>query len=370
MMPSTPSQPGGASRRDLLTGRAVRSAVERAGDVIADQVVDRRAAIVAGPTVRLETKAMGCPWNVIMNPGPPEQVMIASDAFAVVHDLENQLTVYRDDSDVARLNANAAESPQIVQHDLYAFLKWTRALSDTTDGAFDSASGALIRLWRDCRLSDRIPTPNEIAGALKCSGIRNITFDDTSRTIRFPRPGFGFDLGAVGKGHGVDQLAARLRENGMSDFLVHGGYSSVFAAGDHVGQGGWPVSLKNPLFLDDSYATVLLSNRALGTSGSNVQYFRHEGRRYGHILDPRTGWPAEGLLSVTVLAATAAEADAYSTALYVMGLEKAIRWCQDHPDVWAILVPPADSAGRLSPVICNLPEELVFFEEDSRGAAG
>jgi FAD:protein FMN transferase len=312
--------------------------------------------------------AMGCPWNVIMNPGPPEQVMIASDAFAVVHDLENQLTVYRDDSDVARINSNAADSPQLLEPDLYQFLNWTRELSEATGGAFDSASGAMIRLWRDCRLADRIPTESEIAAALERSGVRKIAFDDAARTIHFPRPGFAFDLGAVGKGHGVDLLASRLRANGMTDFLVHGGYSSVFAAGDHVGHGGWPVALKNPLFHDDPYATVLLSDRALGTSGSNVQFFRHEGRRYGHILDPRTAWPAEGLLSVTVVAATAAEADAYSTALYVMGLEKAAAWCQDHPDVWAILVPPADSAGRLSPVICNLPEELLFFEEDSRGA--
>jgi thiamine biosynthesis lipoprotein len=165
-------------------------------------------------------------------------------------------------------------------------------------------------------------------------------------------------------GHAVDRASRELRQLGVGDFLLHGGHSSVFASGDHAGQGGWPVALRNPLFLDAPYAVVLLANQALGTSGSNVQYFRHEGRRYGHILDPRTGWPAEGLLSASVVAETAAEADAVSTALYVMGLENAVAWCKDHPAIGAMLVPPADAAGRLRPILCNLSEDRVVFAPD------
>ena len=94
-----------------------------------------------------------------------------------------------------------------------------------------------------------------------------------------------------------------------------------------------------------------------------MQYFRHEGRRYGHILDPRRGWPAEGLLSVTVIASSTADADAISTALYVMGLEAAREWCARHPDVSAILVPPP-TGRQLEPVLMNIPEDRIFLADD------
>jgi thiamine biosynthesis lipoprotein len=357
---STPSP----SRRDFLAGRSARRVVEAAGEVLADRLTDEKRVPLAGDTVRLETQAMACPWNVIMNPGPVEQVMKASAAFEVVHDVETLLTVYRAESEISQVNFHAADRPVEVSAELYAFLDRARLLSLETNGAFDPATGALLRTWRAARRENRIPTQAEIDDALLSSGVAKIEFDPVARTIRFPRPGFAFDLGAIGKGHGVDRAVESLRQAEMTDFLVHGGYSSVYGAGDHLGQGGWPVALKNPLFLDGSYATVLLNDVGLGTSGSNVQYFRHEGRRYGHILDPRTGWPAEGLLSVTVLAASTAEADAISTALFVMGLEPAVEWCRQHPEVAAILVPPPAASGQLRPVLCNLPSDLLFLADD------
>ncbi|QDT53745.1 Thiamine biosynthesis lipoprotein ApbE precursor [Caulifigura coniformis] len=357
---STPSP----SRRDFLSGRSARRVVEAAGDVIADRITEEKRVPMAGDTIRLETQAMACPWNVIMNPGPPDQVMKASDAFEVVHDVESQLTVYRAESEISQVNFHAAEGPVEVSQELFDFLDRARKLSLETNGAFDPATGALLRTWRAARREGRIPTQSEIDEALLSTGVAKIEFDAGARTIRFPRAGFAFDLGAIGKGHGVDRAAESLRGAGLTDFLVHGGFSSVYGAGDHLGQGGWPVALKNPLFLEGSYATVLLNDAGLGTSGSNVQYFRHEGRRFGHILDPRTGWPAEGLLSVTVLAASTADADAISTALFVMGREAAIEWCQAHPEVGALLVPPPSSSGELLPVVCNLPRDLVFLAED------
>ena len=357
---STPSP----SRRDFLSGRSARRVVEAAGEVLADRLAEEKRVPLAGDTIRLETQAMACAWNVIMNPGPVEQVKKASDAFEVVHDVETLLTVYRAESEISQVNFHAAERPIAVSQELYDFLDRARRLSLETNGAFDPATGALLRLWRAARREGRIPTQPEIDDALLSAGVAKVEFNAEARTIRFPRPGFAFDLGAIGKGHGVDRAVESLRQSGMTDFLVHGGYSSVYGAGDHLGQGGWPVALKNPLFLEGSYATVLLQDKGLGTSGSNVQYFRHEGRRYGHILDPRTGWPAEGLLSVTVLAPTTAEADAISTALYVMGLEPAVEWCQRHPEIGAILVPTPSAGGQLRPVLCNVPQERLFLAED------
>ncbi|MEZ6144052.1 MAG: FAD:protein FMN transferase [Planctomycetaceae bacterium] len=353
-----------SNRREFLTGRAVRQQVEAAGDVLADAIVDageHRPEPVGHDTIRLETHAMGCPWSVVMNPGPPRQVMTASDALDIVHQLEDQMTVYRDDSELQRINFAAHESPQSVEAELYKLLKQCMAISAATEGAFDPTSGPLIRLWKACRNEARVPTDEEVCDTMKRVGMGRVMFDDATESVSFPSEGYGFDLGAIGKGYAIDRAAQHLRREGIDDFLIHGGFSSLRAVGDHHGQGGWPVGIKNPLFTEKRYATVLLADQAMSTSGSNIQYFRHEGRRYGHILDPRTGWPAEGLLSVTVLAPTAAEADALSTAFYVMGLEKAAEYCHNRPEIGAILVPIPQGGAKLAPVVLNIPRDRLFF---------
>ncbi len=335
-----------------------------AGDVLADAIVDageHRPEPVGHDTIRLETRAMACAWSVIMNPGPPRQVMTASDALDIVHQVEDQMTVYRDDSELQRINFAAHKAPQLVERKLYGLLKECLAISEATEGAFDPTAGPLIRLWKTCREQGRVPSAEEVCETMNRVGIGRITFDDGAATVSFPVEGFCFDLGAIGKGYAIDRAADHLSREGVDDFLVHGGHSSLRAVGDHHGQGGWPVGIKNPLFTEKRYATLLLDDRAMSTSGSNIQYFRHEGRRYGHILDPRTGWPAEGLLSVTVLAPTAAEADALSTAFYVMGLEKAVESCHNRSEIGAVFVPAPQGRSTLEPVVVNIPSYRLFF---------
>ncbi len=363
--PSTSmSDPHDSSRREFLTGKAARKEIRRAGDEIADAIVGDeggRVAPVASQTVRLETKAMGCPWCVIMNPGPPRQVMVASDAFDTVRDAEQLLTIYRDDSDVAHLNRLATTDWQTVRAELDQFLLTCRELFDSTDGAFDPATGRLIQLWKSSRLNDRIPEQDEIEEALEKSGMQHVHQRDEQ--VKFDREVL-LDFASIGKGYGIDKAAAHIRSEEIEDFLVHGGQSSLFASGNHRDLEGWPIGLKNPLFTEKRYATILLKDSGMSTSGSNIQYFRFEGKRYGHLLDPRTGWPAEGLLSVTVIAPTATEADALSTAFYAMGLDKAVQYCDDHPEVGAILVAAPTQGRILEPMIKNFPLDRLFFEEE------
>ncbi|HVV99773.1 MAG TPA: FAD:protein FMN transferase, partial [Planctomycetaceae bacterium] len=143
--------------------------------------------------------------------------------------------------------------------------------------------------------------------------------------------------------------------------LLHGGHSSVLARGGHAGHAGWPIGVRNPNFPDRQLATLLLSGQGMSTSGSGVQYFRFGGRRYGHLLDPRTGWPVEGMLSVTVLAPTAAEADALSTAFFVLGVEKARSYCHNRTDVAALLIPHPPPGRRLEPVNLGIPDDVLFI---------
>jgi thiamine biosynthesis lipoprotein len=364
MLMTNPTEPS-ATRRDFLTGVALRREVEQVGGKLADATTEALPAANipgAGPTIRLETRAMACTFSIVMNPGPSPRMMVASDALDMIHALEAQMTVYRQESELSQLNLQAAAEAVRVEPALFQLLLLARDISQETAGAFDPTSGPLIALWRKCRAEGRIPTDAEIAGALAVTGMSHVQFDEIEQTIRFNRPGVELNLGAIGKGHAVDRAAAFLVQEGLDEWLFHGGYSSVLVRGDHCGHGGWPVGIRNPLLPYERLATILLKDQSLSTSGSNVQYFRHAGKRYGHIVDPRTGWPADQLLSVTVTAPTAAAADALSTAFFVGGVENSLRYCDNHPEIGAIFVRPPQRGRTLEVLLCGVAEEVLFFE--------
>ena len=350
-----------SNRRDFLTGRSVRTAVERAGSQLADELV-RTDRPSRGPTLMLRTTAMACDFDVMVNAdGPTPQLEAASTALELVHELEQQLSVYRDDSELSQLNRRASQEPVAVEAGLFDLLERARSLSEQTGGAFDPAAGALIGLWKRCRSEGRIPTTEEIEQTLAICGVSNVNFDRESHEISFKRPGIEFNLGAIGKGYAVERAGERLLAHGVSNWLVHGGRSSIRAAGTHAGHDGWPVGLQNPLIPDKPFATILLKNAALATSGTAVQWFRYQGRRYGHILDVRTGWPVETLLSVSVIAPDSAMADALSTAFFVLGVEKSLQCCDNLPDsVGAIFFPLPKHGQTLEPILHNVSPEIWF----------
>jgi len=361
---ATPSN----NRRGFLTGRALREEIERAGDRIADEIVGTEAELAepsARETIRLSTRAMACEFSAIMNPGPANQVMFASDALDMVHALEAQMTAYRDDSELSELNQRAAAEPVTVEPGLFQLLLQTRALYEETQGAFDATSGPLIALWRRCRDAGRLPTQTEIDECRGRTGMNHLTFDEQHFSVRFQTQGVELNLGGIGKGYALDRAGEFLTEQQVENWLFHGGRSSILARGCHAAHAGWPVGIMNPLFTNRRLATVLLCDQAMSTSGSNIQYFRHGGRRYGHILDPRTGWPAEPLLSATAFAPTAAEADALSTAFFVNGVEKTTRYCDNHSGIGAILIPQPRGGRRIEPIVCQVPKDRLFFTRNA-----
>src|SRR5262249_19692585 len=152
---------------------------------------------------------------------------------------------------------------------------------------------------------------------LKHVGMRCVELDEEAQTVRFRRPGVELHLGAIGKGYAVERAAQILRELEVPGALLHGGNSSIEAIG--LGPGGEPrnVGLLPPLRPGERMAAVGLENCALSTSGSTGDFFEADGRRYAHLIDPRTGWPVEGLLSVSVIAPSATDSDALSTAFFI-----------------------------------------------------
>ena len=349
-----------SSRRDFLSGKGLR---EQIGEAIDAPSAAGQPLVAVGDTVRLSSPAMASDFEVIFNPGPAGRLEAASAALVLVDQLEEQMSIYRFHSELSRMNGRAADGPVVVERTLFELLCRAVQFSRETEGAFDPTSGPLTAIWRQCKKEKRLPTEKEIADARSRLGCDAVVFNHEAATVQFTRPRVTLNLNAMGKGYALDR-AAEVLSPAASDWLIHGGYSSILARGSHAGCDGWPVGIRHPLFPDRQLATLLLKDRGMSTSGSAVQFFRVQGKRYGHIVDPRTGRPVDTMLSVTVLAPDAAGAEALSTAFFVLGVEKAREYCHNHREVAALLIPPPASGNRLEPVNCGIPEsDLVFLPE-------
>jgi FAD:protein FMN transferase len=320
-------------------------------------------------TLVVGREAMACRFEVAFNAGEvPEATELAIAALDLVDGIEERISIYRDSSELARLNAAAAAGWVEVSPDVVDLLTRARELHDRTAGAFDIAAGSIVRAWGFLRRQGRTPSPAELAAATAACGMRWVELDAAAGRVRFLRPGVEINPGAIGKGWAIDRAVESLAAAGVRSVLVHGGQSSVRGRGtqgpDVPGRHGWRVGLRHPLRPGRRLATITLDDRALGTSGSGTQFFIDRGRRLGHILDPRTGLPAEGVISATVLAESAAEADALATALYVLGPAGIPRIAPPGGPQAAILVLPGEGGG-IRAVIANLTEREVAIEHEA-----
>jgi thiamine biosynthesis lipoprotein len=286
--------------------------------------------------------AMACEFEVLLNQhqysNGPERAL---EALEIIERLENKLSVYKTHSDLSLLNRFGAKRPVAISTDTLALLQLAQDIHGLTGGAFDVTAGSLSDAWGFSRRQGELPTPEKIASALEFVGSQLVQLDTALSQASLTRDGVKTNPGGIGKGYALDRAAHYLAQAGIDDYLIHGGLSSVIARGDRqhpsVG-GGWLVSLRHPLRLEQVLGTIRLRDQALGTSGSGKQFFHFGGQRYSHIIDPRTGWPAQGMLSATVICRSGAVADALATALFVMGSEKALEFCAQHPAISAILL--------------------------------
>lgn len=285
---------------------------------------------------------MACRFEVTLPVEDSRGVELARQSLDRIDQLEDQLTVFRDTSEISLINRMAAKHPVKVEAQLFELLMLAQRLYLETEGSFDITSTPLTRCWGFFRREGRLPKAAELDASRERVGMAQVIFDVQDRTLRFTRPGVELNLGSIGKGYALDVVAAMMRRRGTKAALLSGGSSSVLALGPVAANEDWIVGLRHPRCRDTRWATVRLRDCAMATSGSGGQYFEVEGKRYGHIIDPRTGTPVEGRASVTVIAPTAAEADALATAFYVGGRETAERYCGQHKEVLALILEEDD----------------------------
>jgi FAD:protein FMN transferase len=360
------------NRRDFLSSRPLANA---AGQVLGalDDLTELAETLSEEPPPPPETllfrasrRAMAATFEVALPFATPDALLAAEAALDEVHRLEAQLTVYRDDSDVSNLNRVAASKPVHVDEALFELLRLAARLTAETQGAFDVTAGTLVKAWGFLRGPRRAPRAEERAAALQTVGMRHVLLDSDHRTVRFLLPGLEINLGSIGKGYALDCAARLLRDRwNVRAGLLHAGHSSVYAMGKEPATAeGWRVALRHPWDEGRRLGVLTLKDRALATSAPTFQYLEYYGRKLGHILDPRTGWPAQGIASASVTAPTAAEADALATAFFILGVASAREYCHRHPEIGAVLVPEGEQAA---PVVLGLAVSEFEPANASRG---
>jgi FAD:protein FMN transferase len=273
-------------------------------------------------SVKLSLSAMATRFELLLGGDDPMRLRAAGEeALAEIERLEAQLSFYRADSEISWINARAARQAVKVEPRLFRLLRRAAELTRLTDGAFDVAVGPLMRAWRFVGGKGAMPSREELEKARAASGIEQVEFDEGSFTVRFKRPGVELDLGGYGKGYAVDRAADLLREAGVASALLDGGTSSVYAVGVQAGGGAWRVGLQEPLRQNGQPVVVGLSDSALSVSAGHGKEFTAGGRRYGHVIDPRTGEAVNGALAAAAAGPSAAECEALSKALLVGGAD-------------------------------------------------
>ncbi len=279
----------------------------------------------------------------------------ARAAFDEVDRLEGHLSRFLETSDVTRINHLPALQPVQLSLDTFECLKISAEISAETAGAFDVTVGFLVDCWVDKeKKMPRTPSAEELQFARAHTGMDLILFDEPTHAVALTASPVRVDLGGVGKGYAVDRMADSLRQWSIDRALIHGGFSSVLALDAPGGMAGWPVTLSHPKDRRHTLARVLLQGASV--SGSGLEKGRH-------IIDPRTGEPAESKIATWSIAPDAARADALSTAFMVMTPDEVRTYCADHPRIRALLILPSDPAGsmeRIMPAGEWKPEELAL----------
>jgi thiamine biosynthesis lipoprotein len=268
--------------------------------------------------------AMGTFAAVSLPAARSNDLAAAADcAKSVISRLEQELSVYRADSGLSMLNAASGVSPVALPKETLELLRRARRYAEASGGAFDPSVGPVVRAWgfSGGRKPAAVPAADTLRQMLERVGWSNIVVDESTAFVR--KPGMFVDLGGIAKGYAVDCVLDTLDATSYPDVLVDVG-GNVACRGEARRGVPWRIGVRNPFNRDELIGVLRIpSYAAVATSGNYERFVEIEGRRYAHIIDPRSGRPVEGMASVTVISPDATESDALSTALFVAGLDEA-----------------------------------------------
>ncbi len=278
---------------------------------------------------------MGVPFRIVLYaPNPSIANLAAAAAYQRVKQLNDMMTDYDSDSELSKLSQTSGEGRAVrVSHDLWVVLERAQSLAERSGGAFDVTVGPYVNLWRQARRTGKLPDPARLAKARLSVGYKQVVLDGAARTVTLLAPDMRLDLGGIAKGYAVDQALHVLGRFGLGNALVSGG-GDLAASGPPPGQRGWRIELP-PLDASNAPPTrfVLLSHAGLSTSGDLFQRLEINGKRYSHIIDPRTGIGLTDHSLVTVIAPDDFTADSLTKVMSVLSPKEALRFLKGAPHV-------------------------------------
>ncbi len=310
----------------------------------------RLAVLWASPALGLEPlrlerhhDAMGSTYSLILYATDSDRMeQAAGAAFREADRIDALLSNYKATSEWSRINRSASQHPVRVTEEMFRLLSSCIEYSRASEGAFDVTVGPLMRVWGFREAAGHVPRAHELQAAMKLVGYRHVLLDSSSRTVRFDQTGVELDPGGIGKGYAVDRMVEVLKENGIATSLIAASSSSVYGMGAPPGKSeGWPIEIRDPKNPQHSATVVVLKNMSLSTSGTYERYFAAEGRLYSHIIDPRSGRPAPGALSISVMAPRTVDSEAWTKPYFIHGRgwsaahkpqEFRIFFCEDGPE--------------------------------------
>ena len=287
---------------------------------------------------------MGTTFSVVLYGDRPDRMEAAINAaFAEVQRLDNLLSVYRPASVWSEINRLAGQGPVAVSPEVCKLIARCRQYSRRSQGTFDITVGPLMKTWGFFKGSRRLPGRAEVAAALAKVGYRHLCLDQAGRTVRFAVEGMEINPGGIGKGYAVDRMVGILRRKGFDTALVMASSSSIYGMGAPPDEPrGWRIDIRHPQRPRQCSATeVFLKDMSLSSSGGHAQTFLADGRVFSHIMDPRTGYPAQGMLLVSVTAPRTIDSEAWTKPCFIHGRSWAANnkpkqlnafFCEDGPE--------------------------------------
>ncbi|MDO8733912.1 MAG: FAD:protein FMN transferase [Elusimicrobiota bacterium] len=253
-----------------------------------------------------------------------------SDAFGEIARVEDIFSVYKPASEISQLNKNGSA---IVSDEVIQLIKKSNYFSEISAGAFDITVLPIIELWKNSRKKGKRPSPSEIESAKKLVGWRNILINEKNKKITFAKKGMKIDFGGIAKGYAVERAVEVLKKNGVKTGLVNAG-GNIGCFGEKV----FKVALQNPRD-KNSFITVLkIKNKSVATSGDYERYFFLDKTKISHIINPLSGYSADKSISSTIIADSATDSDALSTAAFVMGPKKGIELIRKYKNSECLII--------------------------------
>jgi thiamine biosynthesis lipoprotein len=255
--------------------------------------------------------------------------------------IDREMSTYKPDSEISFVNDHAAEKPIKIGAELFSMIDRSLQLSAASHGAFDITYDSVGYLY-DFRAHKR-PTDEQIAEHLEAVDYRHVVLDRAAGTVRFTRSGVRINLGGIAKGYTVQHAADMLRAKGVEHALLNAG-GDTRVIGDRRGQ-PWVVGIRHPRLENEVVTRLPVVDEAISTAGDYERFFEEDGKRYHHVINPHTGKPTEGVLTVTVIGPDGTMTDGLDTAIFVLGPEEGLELIKRYPDYEAIIV---DSSGKVS----------------------